>query len=65
MPKVKTHSRAKKTFKLTKTGEIKYQKAGKRHLLRKKSAQQKRRLSEVGIVGKTNKDFVMRLLRLK
>jgi len=65
MPKVKTHSRAKKTFKVTGTGKIKYQKQGRRHLLTKKSTKRKRHLDQMGTVGKANTDFVKRLLRLK
>jgi large subunit ribosomal protein L35 len=65
MPKVKTNSSAKKRFKLTGTGEITFQKAFKRHILTKKSKKRKRAMRQKGIVGGTNKDFVLRLLRLK
>jgi len=65
MPKVKTNSSAKKRFKVTGTGEISFQKAFKRHILTKKSKKRKRALRKKGIVGSTNKDFVLRLLRLK
>ena len=65
MPKVKTNSSAKKRFKVTATGEITYQKAFKRHILTKKSNKRKRALRKKGVVGAPNKDFVMRLLRLK
>lgn len=65
MPKVKTNSSAKKRFKVTGSGEITYQKAFKRHILTKKSKKRKRALRKDGILGATNKDFVMRLLRLK
>lgn len=65
MPKVKTHSRAKKTFKVTATGEIRYYKAFKKHLLNKKSKSRKRRLDGSGIIAPANKHFVSRLLRLK
>ena len=40
--KNKNHSGAKKRFKLTKNGLIKYTKSGRRHLLTKKSAKTKR-----------------------
>ena len=33
MPKIKTHSGAKKRFKFTATGKVKYRKPGQRHLL--------------------------------
>lgn len=65
MPKVKTNSSAKKRFKVTGTGEITYQKSFKRHILTKKSKKRKRALRKDGMLNTTNKDFVMRLLRLK
>ena len=65
MPKVKTNSSAKKRFKVTGTGEITFQKAFKRHILTKKSKKRQRSLRKKGLVGATNKDFVLRLLRLK
>lgn len=33
MPKLKSHSGAKKRFRFTSTGKVKYKKAGARHLL--------------------------------
>ena len=65
MPKVKTNSSAKKRFKVTGTGEITYQKSFKRHILTKKSKKRKRALGDKGIISSANRDFVMRLLRLK
>ncbi|MEP6617138.1 MAG: 50S ribosomal protein L35 [Ginsengibacter sp.] len=65
MPKVKTNSSAKKRFRVTGTGEITFQKAFKRHILTKKSTKRKRSLRKNGKVGPANRDFVMRLLRLK
>ena len=65
MPKVKTNSSAKKRFKVTGTGEITFQKAFKRHILTKKSTKRKRAMRKDGMVHSANKDFVMRLLRLK
>jgi large subunit ribosomal protein L35 len=65
MPKVKTNSSAKKRFKVTGTGEITFQKAFKRHILTKKSTKRKRAMRKKGLVNSTNKDFVLRLLRLK
>jgi large subunit ribosomal protein L35 len=65
MPKVKTNSSAKKRFKVTGTGEITFQKAFKRHILTKKSKKRKRSLRQDGVVSSANRDFVMRLLRLK
>ena len=65
MPKVKTNSSAKKRFKVTATGKITFQKAFKRHILTKKSTKRKRSLRQGGQVTGANRDFVMRLLRLK
>ena len=65
MPKVKTNSSAKKRFKVTATGKITHQKSFKRHILTKKSNKRKRSLRQKGLVAAPNKDFVMRLLRLK
>lgn len=65
MPKVKTNSSAKKRFKVTGTGEITFQKAFKRHILTKKSKKRKRSLCKDGVVNPANRDFVLRLLRLR
>ena len=45
MPKQKTHSGAKKRFKVTGTGKVLHERAGKRHLLEHKSSQLTRRLT--------------------
>jgi large subunit ribosomal protein L35 len=45
MPKMKTHSGAKKRFKRTGTGKITHERAGRRHLLESKSSQRTRRLA--------------------
>ena len=37
MPKMKTKSGAAKRFKVTKSGKVKFQRQGKRHLLENKS----------------------------
>lgn len=44
MPKMKTHSGAKKRFKLTKNGLVKASRPFRRHLLTKKSTKRKRHL---------------------
>jgi large subunit ribosomal protein L35 len=44
MPKVKTHSGAKKRFKLTSRGKVRARHAMRSHILTKKSAKRKRRL---------------------
>ena len=65
MPKVKTQSRAKKTFKVTGSGEIKYAKAFKSHLLTKKSNKRKRHLRGGALVSPANINLVKRMLVLK
>ena len=45
MPKLKTHSGAKKRFNLTKTGKVKRAKAYKSHILTKKSQKRKKKQS--------------------
>jgi large subunit ribosomal protein L35 len=62
MPKMKTHSRAKKTFKVMGGGRIKYRKAGRGHLLTKKSTSRKRALRIPGLVDSANISMVNRLL---
>jgi large subunit ribosomal protein L35 len=44
MPKMKTHSSAKKRFKVTGTGKVKHWRARTSHLMRKKSKKAKTRL---------------------
>jgi large subunit ribosomal protein L35 len=44
MPKAKTHSGASKRFRVTGSGKIVRQKAGKRHLLEHKATKRTRRL---------------------
>jgi large subunit ribosomal protein L35 len=46
MPKMKTHSGAKKRFKLTSKGKVRARHAMKSHILGKKNAKRKRRLDE-------------------
>ena len=51
MPKMKTHSGAKKRFKLTGTGKIKRKNAYKSHILTKKTTKQKRKLTHASLVS--------------
>jgi large subunit ribosomal protein L35 len=45
MPKMKTHSGAKKRFKITGSGRLRHEQVNKRHLLEGKSTRRTRRLS--------------------
>lgn len=65
MPKIKTHSGAKKRFKITKTGKIKRAHAYKRHILNKKSTKRKRGLRAPAICDKTNVAQTKRLIPYK
>ncbi|GAA0561313.1 50S ribosomal protein L35 [Chitinophaga japonensis] len=65
MPKVKTHSRAKKTFKVTGSGQIKRYKAYKSHLLTKKATKRKRSLRGSTLVSDANLNLVKRMLCLR
>ena len=47
MPKQKTHSGAKKRFKLTGSGKVKRQQANRRHYREHKSSRHTRRLASV------------------
>ncbi|MFH2070396.1 MAG: 50S ribosomal protein L35 [Elusimicrobiota bacterium] len=62
MPKLKTHSGAKKRFRFTGTGRIKYKKAGLRHLLTGMSPGRGRRLRKSALLGKTEERMIRRLL---
>ncbi|RQO32396.1 50S ribosomal protein L35 [Taibaiella sp. KBW10] len=65
MPKVKTHSRAKKTFKITGTGKIRRFKAYKSHLLTKKTTKRKRHLRGSTEIHSANLPLVKRMLNLR
>ena len=65
MPKMKTHSGAKKRFKLTGTGKIKRKHAYKSHILTKKTTKQKRTLTHAGLVSSGDTDRVAKMLVLK
>ena len=54
MPKMKTHSGAKKRFNLTKTGKVKRAHAFKSHILTKKDTKRTRNLRKNTMADKTN-----------
>jgi len=53
MPKLKTKKGVKKRCKITSSGKVKRTKAGKRHILTKKSRKTKRELGKSTTVDKT------------
>jgi len=54
MPKMKTHSGAKKRFKVTGGKKVKYRKPGQRHLMTGDSGNQNRHSRKSSIVAKTD-----------
>lgn len=62
MPKMKTHSGAKKRFKITGTGKITHRRAGKRHLNEHKPTSRTRRLDGDAALVKGDVKLVKRLL---
>ncbi len=62
MPKIKTNRSAAKRFKVTAMGKIKRYKACASHLMRKKNAKRKRRLSRPALVDSANLKAVKRLI---
>ncbi|MGM0546893.1 MAG: 50S ribosomal protein L35 [Bacteroidota bacterium] len=62
MPKMKSHSGAKKRFKKTASGKYLRKKAGKRHILTKKTRRKKRKLGKTTTVNDTQKDRVEQML---
>lgn len=65
MPKIKTHSGAKKRFNLTKNGKVKRAHAFKSHILNKKTTKRKRNLRKTTIADKTNTAAVKKLIPYK
>ena len=65
MPKIKTHSGAKKRFKLTKSGKVKRSHAFTSHILTKKSTKRKRGLRAGAYADDTNAATVRRMIPYK
>jgi large subunit ribosomal protein L35 len=62
MPKMKTHSGAKKRFKLTGTKKVKYKQAKMRHIMTKKSQSMKRKARKGAILNETDARQIRALL---
>jgi len=62
MPKMKTHSGAKKRFKVTAKGKVHARHAMTSHILGKKSPKRKRRLAEDVEIAKPQAKNVKKLL---
>ena len=65
MPKMKSHSGAKKRFRLTATGKVKRYSQNKSHILSKKSTKRKRRLRTGTYVSATQEKTVKTLIPYK
>jgi large subunit ribosomal protein L35 len=64
MPKMKTHSGAKKRIRVTGSGKLMRQRAGKRHLNEHKPTKRTRRLSSDVQLAKADQKTARRLLGL-
>jgi large subunit ribosomal protein L35 len=62
MPKQKTHSGAKKRFKVTGSGKVTHEQANRRHLLEVKSSKRTRKLMSDEVVSKADIKKVNKLL---
>ncbi len=65
MPKMKTHSGAKKRFKLTANGKVRGRHAFSSHILEKKSPKRKRRLGRPAVISEHDEPRVKTLLGAK
>jgi large subunit ribosomal protein L35 len=65
MPKTKTHSGAKKRFKVTATGKVRGRSAFSSHILEKKSAKRKRRLGRPAVISPHDEPRIKELLGVK
>jgi large subunit ribosomal protein L35 len=65
MPKMKTHSGAKKRFRLTATNKVRGRKAFSSHILENKSPKRKRRMARPAVISKHDEPRVKTLLGAK
>jgi large subunit ribosomal protein L35 len=62
MPKMKTHSGARKRFQLTGSGKVMHRRANRNHLLEHKSSRRTRRLWQDVVLSDADAKRVKRLL---
>jgi large subunit ribosomal protein L35 len=62
MPKMKTHSGAKKRFRVTATGKVRGRRAFSTHILEKKSPKRKRRFARPAVISKHDEPRIKKLL---
>ena len=65
MPKQKTHSGAKKRFRVTGSGKVMHEQVNKKHRLEVKTSKRSRKLSQDKVVAKSDEKRVKRLLGLR
>lgn len=62
MPKLKTHSGAKKRFKLSKNGKVIRAHSNMNHIMKTKTSKRKRGLRKTTVTDKTNTAAIKRML---
>jgi large subunit ribosomal protein L35 len=62
MPKMKSHSGAKKRFSVTANGKVRFKRAKKRHILEKRSKSMKRKARKSGILCAADAPHIKALL---
>jgi len=62
MPKTKTHSGAKKRFKVTGTGKVMRRRANRNHMLEHKPTKRTRRLDGRVVIAKSDEKKIKKLL---
>lgn len=62
MPKMKTHSSAKKRFKVTKSGKVKFKQAFMRHMQMNKPKSMKRKAKGTDVMFKADGENVIKFL---
>ena len=65
MPKLKTHSGAKKRFNLTASGKVKRAHAYKSHILTKKTTKRTRHLRDTAYADETNVSAIKQMIPYK
>jgi large subunit ribosomal protein L35 len=65
MPKMKTHSGAKKRFRKTGSGKLMREQANNQHLFQQKSSRRKRRLDVDQVMSPADAKKVKRLLGMR
>ncbi len=65
MPKIKSHSGAKKRIKVSKNGKAKLNHANKSHILTKKNTKRKRNLRKSFVADSTNAKKIKKMVPYK